>query len=251
MAEQVAVSSEPEVLPLGQDGVLVRFARKPDADGLSRAQTFFGVLRGHEIDGLVEVAPSLASVLVRFDPTRTTRAKIELSVRASLSDLETKDSVTTDPKRIWHLPVAFGGETGPQLAEAATLAGISEEEAVRQIARADLRVLALGFAPGQPYIGLLPDNWNMPRLSNLTPKVPAGALVVAVRQLVLFCNDSTTGWRQVGQTGFRPFWPKSQMPFRLEVGDAIRIEPVSHAEFASLGSDQTDGLGGARLETAG
>ncbi|MGA1181499.1 MAG: carboxyltransferase domain-containing protein, partial [Marivivens sp.] len=110
------------------------------------------------------------------------------------------------------------------------------------------RVLAIGFAPGQPYIGLLPDNWNLPRLSQLTPKVPAGALVVAVRQLVLFCNDSTTGWRQIGQTGFRPFWPHSSTPFRLEVGDAIRIEHVSQMDLAALAPERTEGLGGARLE---
>jgi allophanate hydrolase subunit 1 len=208
-----------EILPLGQDCVLVRFARKPDLSALSAAQSFRAVIAGQQHS---EIQKALA----------------ELGPDADLPA----------PTRRWHLPVAFGADAGPQLAEAAALAGLTQEAAVRQMVEADLRVLAIGFAPGQPYIGLLPDNWNQPRLSQLTPKVPAGALVVAVRQLVLFCNDSTTGWRQIGQTGFRPFWPHSSTPFRLEVGDAIRIEHVSQMDLAALAPERTEGLGGAWLE---
>ncbi len=237
-----------EILPLGQDGVLVRFARRLDSSALGAAQNFRALLAARDLPELIEIAPSLASVLLRFDPSKTARARIEVIAREALVELAANDGAPPVPKRRWHLPMAFGGEAGPQLSEAAALAGLSEEAAVRQVTESDLRVLAVGFAPGQPYIGLLSDNWNMPRLSQLTPKVPAGALVVAVRQLVLFCNDSTTGWRQIGQTGFRPYWPEGQTPFRLEVGDAIRIEPVSSAEFAALAPERTDGLGGARLE---
>ncbi len=251
MARHAIALNEPEILPLGQDGVIVRFARRPSPNALAAAQAFYGLMNITDNAGISEVAPSLASVLLRFDPTKTTRATVEALARHGLSRLATGGFEASPSRRIWHLPVAFGGDMGPQLAEAAALAGISEEEAVREISGAELRVLAIGFAPGQPYIGLLPDNWNMPRLSQLTPKVPAGALVVALRQLVLFCNDSTTGWRMVGQTGFRPFWPQSQTPFRLQVGDAIRIEPIGHVEFAALGASDTEGLGGARLEVLG
>lgn len=236
-----------EILPLGQDGVLVRFARKPDLSALSAAQRFRVVIAGQQHSEITEVAPSLASVLLRFDPEATPRARIEAIARKALAEVG-PDADLPAPTRRWHLPVAFGDDTGPQLAEAAALAGLTQEAAVRQMVEADLRVLAIGFAPGQPYIGLLQDNWNLPRLSQLTPKVPAGALVIAVRQLVLFCNDSTTGWRQIGQTGFRPFWPQSSTPFRLEVGDAIRIEPVSQTELAALPPERTEGLGGARLD---
>ena len=247
MAGQEAQTPTHEILPLGQDGVLVRFARKPDLSALSAAQRFRAVLARQQHSEITEVAPSLASVLLRFDPEATPRSRIEAIAQKALAELGPNADLPA-PTRRWHLPVAFGADAGPQLAEAAALAGLTQEAAVRQLVEADLRVLAIGFAPGQPYIGLLPDTWNLPRLSQLTPKVPAGALVVAVRQLVLFCNDSTTGWRQIGQTGFRPFWPHSPTPFRLEVGDAIRIEPVSRTDLAALAPERTDGLGGARLE---
>ena len=53
----------------------------------------------------------------------------------------------------------------------------------------------------------------MPRTSTLTAEVPAGALVTAVRQLVLFANPSPTGWRQIGMSAFKPFAPETDTPF--------------------------------------
>ena len=151
------------------------------------------------------------------------------------------------PMRRWTIPAAFGGVAGPQLAEVAALAQCHAEQARRQLLETELRVLAIGFAPGQPYLGLLPPNWNMPRQAGLTPQVPAGALVVAVRQIVLFANASTTGWRQVGQCGFRPFMRDRSTPFALQPGDAIRFTAVAESEIGSL-AGASDGLGGARLE---
>ncbi|WP_161556073.1 carboxyltransferase domain-containing protein [Mangrovicoccus ximenensis] len=154
------------------------------------------------------------------------------------------------PQRRWHIPVAFGGNHGPQLAEVAELAGTREEEAVRQICAAELRVLAIGFAPGQPYIGLLPERWNFPRMSALNPEVPAGALTIAVRQIVMFTAASPTGWRQVGRAAFRNFLPGREPPVPLRAGDAIRYVPVSADEYETLAAAE-DGLGGATLEVLG
>jgi allophanate hydrolase subunit 1 len=69
-----------------------------------------------------------------------------------------------------------------------------------------VRVLAVGFAPGQPYLGPLGEEWNLPRLKALQ-QVPAGALVQAISQFVLFTGPAPTGWRHVGQTAFRCFRP--------------------------------------------
>ena len=118
------------------------------------------------------------------------------------------------PRRLWSIPCSYGGDDGPQLAEAASLAGLSEAEAIAALSAARVRVLALGFAPGMPYLGILPAEWDLPRQTGLTPKVPEGALVVAVRQFVLFGTEAPTGWRQVGRTLFGCFEPGARPPDR-------------------------------------
>ena len=234
------------VFALGQDAVLVRFGdgqvAKPE-----KALQFTGLVMAAKIAGVLDVAPSLASVQVRFAPDVISRAALIAALRALLSQSDSPDTAPS-PQRQWTIPVGFGGSSGPQLAEAAQLAGVTETQAIAEITHAPLHVLAIGFAPGQPYLGHLPENWGMPRQSALTPNVPAGAIVVAIRQIVLFANASPTGWRWIGQSAFQPFNPDRQEPFALRPGDAIRFTPVDATTLDGLRANDASGMGGATCE---
>lgn len=231
-----------EIRPLGVDGILVRFARDLTEAANQRAIAFRDHLAGLDLLGVTEVASSLVSVRVGFDPGLTSRATVTAAVEAASEALT--DTVAT-PKRRWDIPAAFGPDYAPQLAEAADLAGVTPEQAVAEIAAQTVRVIAIGFAPGQPYLGMLPDHWNIPRQTALTARMPKGALVTAVRQLIIFAADAPTGWRHIGQTAFQVYRPDAPDPFPLTPGDAVRFCPVSDSEFAAI-RQNTDTNGGAR-----
>lgn len=236
--------TRPELLPLGPDGIVLRLGLRASEVVTARVQALAARLRAAPPDGVTEVATALASVLIRFDPARVARADLIRTLEPFL-DLPARP----DPPRLlrrWTIPAAFGAEAGPQLADLAARTGLSERAAVDALCAADLAVLAIGFAPGQPYLGLLPEAWDIPRQTDLTPQVPAGALVVAVRQIVLFANASMTGWRQAGLCAFRPFDPNRAEPFALRGGDRVRFVPVAASDLSGLAGG--DGLGGARLE---
>lgn len=108
---------------------------------------------------------------------------------------------------------------------------------------ARVRALAIGFAPGLPYMGPLPEHWDIPRQTALTPVSPAGAVVVAVRQLIIFPAPTPTGWRQVARTGFRAFRPGAAAPFPLSAGDEVRFRAVDAAEFEALVAADPEGGG--------
>lgn len=240
------IAPVPELLPLGADGIVVRFGRRVGAPVSAAVLAFQARLVELALPELVEIAPSLTSVLVRFDPAVSRRATIETRLREVLQS-EIADPALPAPKRIWHVPVSFGGAFGPDLTQVADVMGVTPQNAVQQVLDAPLRVLALGFAPGQPYLGYLSDGWDIPRKSELTPQVSAGALVAALRQLVLFNNASATGWHQIGETAFRPFRQGRGEPFLLCAGDAVRFHAVGVSEYADLKAAD-DGLGGARCE---
>ena len=237
----------PTLFPLGQDGILVRFGDGRQAHPQA-ALAFGDAVRAADLPGVVEVATSLASTLVRFDAAVTPRADLA----ARLQDLTAPaDTPARAPVgRLWTIPAHFGGDDGPQLAEAAACAGLTPDEAIAEIAASELSVLAIGFAPGQPYLGHLPERWDLPRQRALTPQVPAGALVVAIRQIVLFANPSPTGWRWIGRCAFAPFMAARAEPFALRAGDRIRLAPVDAATLADLSADRADGLGGATCAPA-
>jgi len=238
----------PEILPLGQHGVVVRFSRSPSAEATGAAQAFTATAIEADLKGVSEIIPSLSSVLVQFDPAKTTREALAGALGPLATERDWLSAPLPHPARRWTIPIAFGGDLGPQLSEFASLAGVSEAQAIGDATAADLRVLAIGFAPGLPYLGLMPKHWDVPRQSALTPRVPAGALAAAVRQFVLFPADSATGWRQIGSAVFRPFLQARSEPFLLRPGDAVRLESVSHDAFRDIAASSVDGLGGARCE---
>lgn len=239
----------PCLLPFGLDSIVVRFAWTA-SDNASRAvQNFQRAIAVADLPGVVETATALASLIISFDRQITSRAAVAQQVQEVLDSADWAETAAPPAQRIWHIPVAFGGEYGPQLDQVAQMISRTAEQAIAEITDADLRVLSIGFAPGQPYIGLLNAHWNIPRQTELTPQVPAGALVVAVRQMVLFTNASVTGWRQVGYCGFRPFLADRTEPFALKLGDKLKFHTVSHGEMAAITASDDAGLGGARCES--
>ena len=229
------------ICPLGIDGVLVRFSRALSPQANDAAHAFCDAVIDARLSGVTEVAPSLTSVRVAFDPAKTDRDSLTRALRDLLAQLRDADA---SPRRLWRIPVAFGPAHAPQLAEAAALAGLTPDQAVAQITAQQLRVLAIGFAPGQPYLGMMPPHWDIPRQSELTPKVPRGALVTAVRQLIIFAADTPTGWRQIGQSAFAVWRPDSDRPFALDPGDAVQCVAVSDDTLRDLQANP-DSNGGA------
>jgi len=241
----------PRILPLGLTGMLVRFADRLSEPANRAALAFRAALDAAAWDGVLETAPALASVALRFDPERLAHDDLTERLRGLLAERDWTAAPLPAGRRLWRIPTAFGGGAGPQLAEAAELARRSEAAAIDEIAAARLRILTIGFAPGLPYLGELPAHWDIPRQGDLTPQVPAGALAVAVRQLVLFPRATPTGWRQIGRTAFRAFRPGGATPFPLRPGDEVIFDPVCETALADLeaADGDGDGDGGAVAET--
>ncbi len=246
MTAPAPISAEfPRLATLGVHGLLISFADKLSEPANRAALAFRAAVDAAGWAEVEETSTSLASVFLRFDALRVGHEAIQDRVRALLTGTDWYAAPLPEGRRLWRVPTAFGGEHGPQLAEAADLAGLSPEAAIEEIAAQQVRVITIGFAPGQPYLGTLPPHWDLPRQTELSPSVPGGALVVAVRQLVLFSNVTPTGWRHIGQTGFRNFRPDHPTPFALRPGDEMRFEPVSAAAFARLAEVE---MGGAQAE---
>ena len=236
--------SDPELRPLGVDGILVRFARTLTEQANARALSFRDQVQEAAIVGVTDVASSLVSIRVGFDPELTNRKTVARAIQSLLAIHETTDN---QPKRRWRIPAAFGPDYAPQLAQAASLAGLTPQQAVAEIEAATVRVMAIGFAPGQPYLGMLPAHWDIPRQTELTKSLPRGALITAVQQLIVWAADAPTGWRHIGQTAFRVYLPETTQPFAFAPGDAVQFHAVSDTDFKAI-QQNTYSNGGAVCE---
>ena len=233
MTPNSPLPTEAAALPLirtvGLTGMLVTFGDRLSNDANRAALAFRDAVDAARIDGVAETSTSLVSAFVLFDPSRLPRKTLESRLRGLIASRDWFGSRQAASQRLWRIKVSFDSDHAPHLEEIADLVGQSPEAAINQLLATRVRVMTIGFAPGQPYLGTLPPNWDFPRLSDLTPQVPAGSLVVALRQLVLFTNDAPTGWRQIGQTAFRTFDPASDTPFRLRTGDESSSGSIGRA----------------------
>jgi KipI family sensor histidine kinase inhibitor len=237
----------PQIHPIGLTGLLVRFADRLTEPANRAALAFRAAVEAEDWPGVAETSSSLASTYLRFDPLHLPHAELTARLHRLIASADWYAAPPPQGRCLWRIPTLYGGPGAPQLAEAASLAGQSEAEAIATLSAARTRVLTLGFAPGQPYLGELPENWNIPRQSAITPQVPAGALVVAVRQFVLFANPSPTGWRHVGQTAFRCLRAEAEDPFTLRAGDEVQFPAVTIGQYREILADGTTN-GGASVE---
>lgn len=246
--EAMREEGKPEVLPQGLDAFVVRFGSRVTEPANRAALAFRAALERECWAGVEETSPALVSVFVRFDPRAVDHGAMAARLERLLAAQDWTRAAFGGRRRLWRIPTVYGGAEGPQLTEAAGMAGLDAEQAARELSASRLRVLAIGFAPGQPYLGELPERWAIPRQEGLTPEVPEGAVTVAVRQVVLFANPSPTGWRWVGRTAFRCFRPEAAEPFPLRPGDEVLFETVSREAMARIRAEDPASGGAVAVE---
>ncbi|WP_109312632.1 allophanate hydrolase subunit 1 [Ruegeria sp. AU67] len=238
----------PRINTVGYDGLLVSFADAMAEPSNRAALAFRGAIDAASWDGVVETSASLASAYLRFDPDKLPRTEIQDKVQHLLAQQNWFEAPLPAGRRLWRVPTVYGGKLAPQLDDAAAAAGLDSVEAVQRLSATKVRVLTIGFAPGQPYLGPLGPEFDIPRLKELTPMVPEGALVMAISQFVLFSGPTPTGWRHVGQTAFRCFRPDAPQSFTLNPGDEMQFLSVSRDELETIRANNSDGSGGATCE---
>lgn len=221
----------PVLRPAGDMGVLVEFGEIYHPVINRAVLAFDSALTEILPKGVIETVPTFRSVLVRFDPFELPFDRLEALLSHLLASRDWFQSDQHQNQRSWLLPVVYGGENGPDLAEVAGLMQMSEAQVVESHCAQPLVVAMLGFSPGLAYLGQLPPIWDFARRSTINPKVPAGAILVAVRQTVLPSTAIPTGWRQIGRTPFRGFDPAARTPFVLSPGDEVRFHPVSQSDY--------------------
>ena len=242
----------PEAFPLIRDvgltGKLVTFADTFTEPANRAALAFRATIEAQGWQGVEETATSLTSVFLRFDPLTLDHDALDAQLSALIDESDWYAAALPTGRTLWRIPTVIGGAHGPQFEDAARTAGLAPEEARQQIAGARVRVLTIGFAPGQPYMGQLPPAWDIPRMTKLNPQVPGSSLVVAIRQLIIFAGPAPTGWRHIGQTAFRCFRPASETPFALTPGDEVTFREITPAELDHIIATDQTGDGGATRE---
>ena len=213
---------DPLFLPAGDTALVVQFGEMIDR-AVNRRVTMLGAaLRTAAVAGVVDIVPTFRSLMVHYDPLVIRGADL----RARIEDLLHVEAAVGGVRRLWRIPVCYGGEHGPDLAGVADAIGLSEAAAVEAHTSEPLDVFMMGFLPGFPYLGVLENVFDIPRLVEPRVKVPARSVSVAQRQTTIYTIESPGGWHLVGRTPVEFYDPHRDNPILVDAGDQVLFQAV-------------------------
>ncbi|EDV4501509.1 5-oxoprolinase subunit PxpB [Salmonella enterica] len=137
---------------------------------------------------------------------------------------EESEALEPDSRSV-EIPVIYGGAGGPDLAAVARHSGLSEKQVVELHASVEYVVWFLGFQPGFPYLGNLPESLHMPRRAEPRLQVPAGSVGIGGAQTGIYPLSTPGGWQLIGLTPLKFFDPMREPPVLLRPGDSVRFVP--------------------------
>jgi inhibitor of KinA len=212
---------------MGDRSFLVELGDTIAPDINRRVQRLMRKIEQAEWPGLAELSPGYRSLLVVFDPLRVPPE--ELMNRITDIAAQADDSGPPSAKLLT-VPVFYGGDYGPDLEWVAGHLSISVEDVIRLHTATIYRVYMIGFTPGYPYMGELPEALAVPRRSTPRTRVPKGSVGIAQRQTGIYPVESPGGWQIIGWTPIEFFDPTRKLPALLEMGDQVKFEAVRSVE---------------------
>jgi inhibitor of KinA len=213
---------------LGDQAILASFADEVAAWQLA------GAVRGANPGWLIDLVQAYTTVAVFFDVMATHPAEIIDRLR----DLDRVPQVHQNG-RLLQVPCCY--LLGPDLERVAHQRGLTSEEVMNLHAGTEYTVCAIGFCPGFPYLGYLPEPLcGVPRLPAPRLRVEAGSVGMTGRQTGIYTEVRPGGWNLVGRT------PLTLVDvvggyFPLRTGDKVRFVPIGEAEYHRLQGQRLSG----------
>jgi len=180
------------------------------------------------VRGILNLHPAYTSVLVDFDPCLRSHAEVESLVLERMAG--DREQAPPEPRHL-EIPVRYGGEFGPDLADVARHTGLTEARVVELHTAAEYVVYFVGFSTCFPYLGGLPPELATPRLSAPRKHVPVGSVAIGGAQAGIYPLASPGGWRLIGRTDLQLFDLLATPPPLLRMGDRVRFIPVGEARL--------------------
>lgn len=225
----------PRIIPASDSALLIEFGDSIDYAVNAKVYSLQRRIETSEInEAVTEFIPSYRSLLVEYDPAKSVYQDMHDRVAELAESSDVSDGSIAEASEETHqIPVAYGGELGPDLDTVAEHAGLTSQEVIDIHSGTDYHVFMLGFAPGFPYLGGMDERIACPRLATPRTLVPAGSVGIAEAQTGVYPNASPGGWQLIGRTPMKLFDVDADPPVAMLPGTKVNFVPITHKDYAS------------------
>jgi KipI family sensor histidine kinase inhibitor len=213
---------------MGDRGLLLEFGDEISPEVNEKVRRMTLAIQAESIEGIVEIVPTYRSLLILYNSLIL--SFVDLKKRLERIEKGLQQTPFPEPK-LTQIPALYGGSYGPDLEEVAKYHQISPEEVIQLHCSKPYFIYMIGFMPGFPYMGELPEALITSRLKTPRLSVPAGSVAIAQRQTGIYPMESPGGWQIIGRTPVKLFNPEREPPALLQMGDLVRFFPISEKEF--------------------
>lgn len=202
------------LLPFGDRALLAEY------DSLEETIAAYRALAASTPRGVAELVPAARTVLVRIDPHQLPLDAAARWLRATQTD----ETAVAFPPNTVSIPVTYDGE---DLAEAASLLGVSTDEVIARHTGIEWTCAFIGFAPGFAYLASPSNPLVVPRRSTSRSVVPPGSVGLAGEFTGVYPRSSPGGWQLIGRTSAVLWDTTRDFPARISPGDIVRFTVAS------------------------
>ena len=174
-------------------------------------------LRGLNIDGVSDVVPAEATMLVRCEH-HVARESVLSRLNEAIELLD-QFTLIVDPSPV-EIAVRYDGE---DLSTIAQQCGISIEETINRHVAGEYVAEFCGFAPGFAYLSGLDPILQIPRRDTPRTRVPAGSVSIAAMYSAVYPSASPGGWHLIGSTSAAVWDAERNPPALIEPGRRVRF----------------------------
>lgn len=228
-----------EMYALNEQAITLVFGDEIKPELAEKISAFNTALHLNPFPGFKTAVPAYTTLTVFYDPLLVFTADLKGNncfekAAHYLENLDTRNTIENAATDQVTIPVCYGGDLGPDLAEVAAYTKIPVEEVVRLHSSAVYQVYMIGFIPGFAYLGGMDERLSCPRKAQPRASVPAGAVGIAGQQTGIYPLETPGGWQIIGQTPLSLFDINRPRPSLLKAGDLVSFKPVSLQEFKKI-----------------
>jgi KipI family sensor histidine kinase inhibitor len=204
------------------EGFYVQFADQLDIGANQKLQSLSNRLLKNPLPGVTDLFPAYVNLYVEFDANQVARETVKTWVRSHLPNLKMGLEINANTGREVEVRVRYDGE---DLEWIAAQTGLSVEDVIATHSSPSYWVFAVGFVPGQPFLGVLPEILRLPRRPTPRKRVAAHTVAMAIAQTGIYVLPTPGGWHLLGTALEATYDPRREKPFLLEPGDRVKFVP--------------------------
>jgi inhibitor of KinA len=207
------------VQPLGDQALFAAFKDE------SAALHFAAAVKQQQPPWILDVVQAYTTVALYYDLLCIGYKEVS----AWAKGLKLTPPPGTPSGQLHEIPCCY--EMQLDLERVATHLKLSPDEVIHLHTSMPYTVYAIGFSPGFPYLGYLPESLcGVPRLDAPRVRVDAGSVGLTGRQTGIYPEVRPGGWNLIGRTPLQ-LVDVADGYFPLRTGDRVRFVPVDEATF--------------------